>query len=67
MVPHAFGTSTSMIAFLVIFLSEDLEPRVATSLKMGQLCARNRASFASYQIVATPCLRSVKTNGFKSA
>lgn len=37
MVPHAFGTSTSIIAFLVIFLSDDLEPRVATSLSMGQL------------------------------
>lgn len=37
MVPHAFGTSTSIIAFLVIFLSEDLDPSVATSLETSQL------------------------------
>lgn len=40
MVPHAFGTSTSMIAFRVIFLSDDLEPKVATSLVIYQLRAR---------------------------
>lgn len=43
MEPQAFGTSTSIIAFLVIFLREDLAPNVATSLGTGQpLCVRFR-------------------------
>lgn len=34
MVSQAFVTLTSIIAFLVIFFSEDFEPKVATSLEM---------------------------------
>lgn len=42
-VSHAFCTSTSRIALRETFLSEDLEPRVATSLSEYQLLIAARA------------------------
>lgn len=58
-VSQALGTWTSMIAFRLTFRSIDLEPRVATSLFEVSKTLENGA--IAYQMVATPCLRSVRT------
>jgi hypothetical protein len=60
MVRHAFGTSTSKMAFRLILLELDLEPSVATSLPLSSVMTRKR-KVRAYQTVATPYLRDVRT------
>ena len=61
MVWQAFGTLTSRMAFLLTFLKEDFEPRVATSLRVVSQYILALIDLRTHHMVATPCLRSVKT------
>lgn len=58
---HAFTTSTSSICLRVILFKLDLEPSVATSLQRVSPSHIKQASSGTYQTVATPYLRFVKT------
>lgn len=60
-VSQALGTLTSRIAFLLTFLRLDLEPRVATNLHGLALLETVRETVITYQTVATPYLREVRT------
>lgn len=60
MVWHAFGISTSKMALRLIFFRFDLEPNVATSLE-GSAWQGLMEVLESYQTVATPYFRDVRT------
>lgn len=53
--------STSRMALRLIFLSLEVEPRVATSLKMSAWICLEIYSHYSHQTVATPYFREVRT------
>lgn len=63
MMLHVFGTSTSKIAFRLIFLEFDRDPSVATSLSMSAQCWDWGfiGIVSPYHTVATPPSRDVRT------